>query len=106
MVVWEVFTKMTVELGLEEVVRAYQVKIIIRHFKNLKTKANCLTILLHCSFVAFYSLKGQQQKNQSQENEDNLAILSKEGTSAEKIPYSREKTALDISWWKKALFEV
>lgn len=28
--VWETFTKMTFELGLEEVVRAYQVKIIIR----------------------------------------------------------------------------
>lgn len=27
--VWETFTKMTFELGLEEVVRAYQVKIII-----------------------------------------------------------------------------
>ena len=104
---WEIFTKMTVELGLEEVVRAYQVKIIIRHFKNLKqTKANCLTILLHCSFVTFYSLKGQQQENQFWEKEDNPTILSKEVKPAEKIPYSREKATMDLSWWKKALFEV
>ena len=94
---WEAFTKMTVELGLEEAVRASQVKTIIRHFKNLKqTKASCLTTLLHCSFVTFYGLKGQQQKNQFREKEDNPTILSKEVTTAEKIPYSRKKTALDL----------
>lgn len=60
--VWETFTKMTFELGLEEVVRAYQVKIIIRQFKNLKTNKesqlpnNFVTLL----FVTFYGLKGQQ----------------------------------------------